>query len=139
MRHSKTTKKLGRTKSHREAMIKNLIRSLIIHERIKTTINKAKLAKRYVERLIRFTKNKSVAGNRILFQYLQDRSLVKHLTDDIGPRFQNHNGGYTRILRLGTRPGDSAEMVLLELVIKKPKTTETKRKSAPTKKEPDKK
>lgn len=139
MRHSKTTKKLGRTKSHREAMIKNLIRSLIIHERIKTTINKAKLAKRYVERLIRFAQNKSVAGNRILFQYLQNRSLVKQLTDDIGPRFQNHNGGYTRILRLGTRPGDSAEMVLLELVIKKQKTTETKHKSAPTKKEPDKK
>ncbi len=139
MRHSKTTKKLGRTKSHREAMIKNLIRSLIIHERIKTTINKAKLAKRYVERLIRHAQNKSVAGNQILFQYLQNRSLVKQLTDDIGPRFQNHNGGYTRILRLGTRPGDSAEMVLLELAIRKLKTTDTKHKSTPAKKESDKK
>jgi large subunit ribosomal protein L17 len=139
LRHSKTTKKLGRTKSHREALIRNLIRSLIIHERIRTTIAKAKLVKRHAERIIRFARDNSVAGNRIIFQYLQDRSLVKHLTNDIGPRFQNHNGGYTKILKLGTRPGDSAEMALLELVIKKPKTTETKRKSAPTKKESDKK
>lgn len=139
MRHSKTTKKLGRTKSHREALIKNLIRSLIIHERIKTTIAKAKLVRRNFERLIRFAQDNSVAGNRIIFKYVQDRSLVKNLTNDIGPRYQNYNGGYTKILKLGTRPGDSAEMALLELVIKKPKATEIKRKSIPTKKESDKK
>jgi large subunit ribosomal protein L17 len=121
LRHAKTTKKLGRTKSHRDAMIKNLLRSLITYERIKTTVAKAKLARRYAERLISFASDKSVANNRIAFEYLQDRSLVKYLTDEIAPRFKDYNGGYTRILKLGTRPGDSAEMALLELVIKKPK------------------
>lgn len=132
MRHGKTTKKLGRTKSHRDAMIKNLLRSLITYERIKTTVAKAKLARRYAERLIHFAKNKSVANTRIAFEYLQDRSLVRRLTDEIAPRFKDYNGGYTRILKLGTRPGDSAEIALLELVIKKPKVSE---KSKPTKKE----
>lgn len=117
-------------------MIKNLLRSLFTYERIRTTVAKAKLARRYAERLIRFAQNKSVANNRIAFQYLQSHSLVKRLTDDIAPRFQNHNGGYTRILRLGTRPGDSAEMALLELVIKKPTDHG---KSKPTKKEAEKK
>jgi len=139
VRHSKTTKKLGRTKSHREALIKNLLRSFFTHERIKTTISKAKFIKHYAERLIRFAQDKSVAGNRILFQYLQDRKLVKYVTDDIGPRFQNHKGGYTKILRLGTRHGDSAQMALLELVIKNPKHIETKSKPAPAKKETGKK
>jgi len=128
LRHSKTTKKLGRTKSHREAMIKNLLRSLIIYEQIRTTVAKAKLARRHAERLIRIAIDKSVANNRIAFEHLQDRSLVKRLTDEIAPRFKDYNGGYTRILRLGTRPGDSAEMALLELVIKKPKE-QTKKES----------
>jgi large subunit ribosomal protein L17 len=107
-------------------MVKNMLRSLFIHERIKTTITKAKLAKVHAERLIRFAQDKSVASNRIIFQYLQDRSLVKRLTDEIGPRFQNYNGGYTKILRLGTRHGDCAEMAFLELVVKKPKETAKK-------------
>lgn len=136
MRHGKTTKKLGRKKSHREAMIKNLLRSLITYERIKTTIAKAKLARKYAERLIHFAKDKSVTNTRIAFEYLQDRSLVRRLTDEIAPRFKDYQGGYTRILKLGTRPGDSAEMAFLELVVKKPKISG---KSKATKKESEKK
>lgn len=138
MRHSKTTKKLGRTKSHRDAMIKNMVRSLFIHERIKTTIAKAKLVRRHAERLLSFAKDNSVASQRIIFRALQDRTLVKNLCTEIAPRFEKYAGGCTRILKLGTRPGDSAEVVLLELVIKKAKTTEKKHKSSP-KKEQEKK
>lgn len=112
---------MGRTKSHRDAMIKNMIRSLVTYERIKTTLAKAKLVKRHAERIIRFGTEKSVASQRIINQTLQDRKLVKRLVDEIGPRFANHKGGYTRILKLGTRPGDSAETALIELTVKKPK------------------
>jgi large subunit ribosomal protein L17 len=112
-------------------MTKNMLRSLFIHERIKTTITKAKHVRRYAERLISFAQDKSQASNRIIFQYLQDRNLVKHLVNEIAPRFHNHNGGYTKVLRLGHRPGDCAEMALLELTVKKHKET--------TKKEPEKK
>lgn len=132
MRHGKATKKLGRKKAHREAMIKNLIRSLVLHERIKTTISKAKLLKSYIDRLMHIAKEKSVANNRILFKYLQSRDLVKQMTDEIAPRFQNIDSGFVRIFRLNHRPGDNAEMALVEFTIKKPKTS-------PTKKESDKK
>lgn len=120
-------------------MVKNMLRSFFTHERIRTTISKAKFVRQFAERLIRFAQDKSVASNRILFQYLQDRKLVKYVIDEIGPRFQNHKGGYTRILKLGPRPGDCAEMALLELVIKNPKHIETKKKASPTKKESVKK
>jgi large subunit ribosomal protein L17 len=139
LRHSRKTKKLGRTKSHRDALIKNQLRSLFLHERIRTTISKAKVTRQHAERLIRLAQDNTVARNRILFQYLQDRTLVKHVVDEIAPRFKEHAGGYTKILRLGTRPGDSAEMALLELIIKKPKATESKSKSASSKKESVKK
>jgi large subunit ribosomal protein L17 len=139
LQHSKTTKKLGRTKSHREAMVKNMLRSFFTHERIRTTISKAKYVKRYAERLICFAQDKSVASNRILFQYLQDRKLVKYVVDEVGPRFKDYKGGFTRILKLGTRPGDSAEMALLEMVIKNPKHIEEKSKTTPAKKEAAKK
>ncbi len=112
-------------------MTKNMLRSLFIHEHIKTTITKAKHVRRYAERLIRFAQDKSQASNRIIFEYLQDRNLVKHLVNEIAPRFGNHNGGYTKVLRLGHRSGDCAEMALLELTVKKHKET--------TKKEPEKK
>lgn len=138
MRHAKTTKKLGRTKSHRDAMVKNMLRSLFTYERIKTTITKAKLVRRQAERLISITKENTVATQRLAFQFLQDRALVKKLVTDIAPRFDKHPGGYTRILKIGTRPGDSAEVVFLELVIKKVKTAETDRKTKP-KKESEKK
>lgn len=107
-------------------MIKNMIRSLITHEHIKTTLAKAKLVKRHAERLIRFGSEKTVANQRTVNKTLQDRTLVKRLFDEIGPRFANHKGGYTRILKLGTRPGDSAETALIELTIKKPKETPKK-------------
>jgi len=126
LRHSNKNKKLGRTKSHRDAMIKNMIRSLVIHERIKTTLAKAKLVKRHAERVISFSLEKTVANQRIINQTLQDRTLVKRLCDEIAPRFANHKGGYTRIFKLGTRPGDSAETALLELTVKKPKETTKK-------------
>jgi large subunit ribosomal protein L17 len=119
-------------------MIKNMLRSLFTYERIKTTIAKAKLVRRQAERLISITKENTVATQRLAFQYLQDRILVKKLVTDIAPRFDKHPGGYTRILKIGTRPGDSAEVVFLELVIKKVKTAETDRKTKP-KKESEKK
>ncbi len=131
MPHSRKIKKLGRTKSHRDAMTKNMLRSLFLHEQIKTTVAKAKHVKRQADRLISFAKEKTQASNRIIFKYLQDRSQVNHLVNEIAPRFDKHNGGYTKVLRLGHRPGDCAEMALLELTVKKHKET--------TKKAPEKK
>lgn len=107
-------------------MIKNMIRSFVIHERIKTTLAKAKLVKRHAERIIRFSLEKTVANQRVINETLQDRTLVKRLCDEIGPRFSGHKGGYTRILKLGTRPGDNAQTALLELTVKKPKETSKK-------------
>lgn len=129
MRHGRKIKKLGRTASHRKALIKNLLRSLFIHERIKTTLAKAKLAQKQAERLIRYAQDKSVAHQRYVFRFLQNKQLVKHLVYEIAPRFQNQQGGYTRIFKLDHRVGDNAEMALLELTIKKTKGKEETKKT----------
>lgn len=134
MRHSRKVKKLGRKKAHREAMVRNMLKSLFEHERVKTTIAKAKLVRQAAERLINFAMNKTVANQRLIFSTLQNRSLVKRLCDEIAPRFSNHKGGYTRIIRLGTRVGDSAELALLELTVRKVKKEETKKESKESKK-----
>lgn len=116
MRHGSRVKKLGRKKEHRHALLRNLCRALFIHERIRTTLPKAKQTQRLAERLITFAKRNDLPSKRLIFRSLPDHKLVKVLCDEIGPKFNERKGGYTRIYRLGQRLGDGAEMALLELV-----------------------
>jgi large subunit ribosomal protein L17 len=116
MRHGNRVKKLGRKKEHRRALLKNLCRSLFMSEKIKTTLPKAKEARRLAEHLIEYAKKNDLAAKRLIYRYIPDHKLVKIICDEIGPRFAERNGGYTRIYRLGPRLGDGAEMAILELV-----------------------
>lgn len=116
MRHRKLASKLSRPSAHRRALLMNLVRSLLQHERLCTTLAKAKVASRYADRMITLAKRKSVNAARSAVDFLTDRGVVHKLFKDIGPRFQDRNGGYTRIVRLGRRAGDRAEMAILELV-----------------------
>jgi len=116
MRHGDRVKKLGRTKEHRRALLKNLCRSLFIFEKIKTTLPKAKAARQMAERLIEHAKRNNLAARRQIYRYIPDHKLVKIVCDEIGPKFADRPGGYTRIYRLGPRLGDGAEMAILELV-----------------------
>jgi len=116
MRHGRRVKKLGRTKEHRSALLKNLCRSLFIFEKIKTTLPKAKVTKKLAEHLIEFAKKNDLAAKRAIYRFIPDHKLVKIICDEIGPNFENRHGGYTRIYRLGPRLGDGAEMAILELV-----------------------
>jgi len=108
--------RLGANPKHQKLMLANLAGSLFQHERIKTTEAKAKMLRPFAERLITKAKNGSVHQRRQVLSLIQDRALVHKLFDDIGPRFADRNGGYTRILKLGPRNGDGASMVLMELV-----------------------
>ena len=116
MRHGKRVKKLGRKKEHRHALLKNLCRSLFLYEKIKTTLPKAKETRRLAEHLIEFAKKNDLAAKRMIYRYIPDHKLVKIICDEIGPRFSERRGGYTRMYRLGPRLGDGAEMAILELV-----------------------
>ncbi|HCT9233144.1 50S ribosomal protein L17 [Alcaligenes sp. WGS1538] len=116
MRHRHGLRKLNRTSSHRLAMFRNMSVSLLTHEAIKTTLPKAKELRRVVEPLITLAKNPTVANRRLAFARLRDRDAVTKLFDVIGPRFQERNGGYTRILKMGFRQGDNAPMAFMELV-----------------------
>lgn len=116
MRHRKDRRKLGRTSSHRKAMLENLVISLLTHQRIRTTVAKAKEARRLADRVISLAKEGSLPARRRAFGILQDRSLVKELFDEVAPRFKERAGGYTRLIRCGPRPGDGAQMAILELV-----------------------
>jgi large subunit ribosomal protein L17 len=116
MRHRRKVKKLGRTASHRRATLRNMATALINHHQIKTTLGKAKAARSYVEKLITTGKKDSVHARRQAFKLLQNRTLVKKLFDDIAPSFSDRNGGYTRVVKLGPRTGDGAEMAVLQLV-----------------------
>jgi large subunit ribosomal protein L17 len=116
MRHGDRVKKLGRTREHRRALLKNLCRSLFIFEKIKTTLPKAKAARQMAERLIEYAKRNDLAAKRQIYRYVPDHKLVKIICDDIGPKFTDRSGGYTRIYRMGPRLGDGAEMAILELV-----------------------
>jgi large subunit ribosomal protein L17 len=128
MRHGVKTKKLGRTKAHRTALLRNLVRSLFIYERIRTTLAKAKLAQRLAERLVCYGQQQTLAARRNAARILGDKQIVKKLFDDVAPRFRERQGGCTRILRLGPRPSDGAEMVYLELVIRKERAAKEKEK-----------
>ncbi|CAH0994514.1 hypothetical protein EMA8858_00624 [Emticicia aquatica] len=116
MRHGNKINHLGRTHSHREAMLQNMAISLIQYKRIETTLAKAKELRKYVEPLITKSKNDSTHSRRTVFSYLQDKEAVKTLFGEIAEKVANRNGGYTRIIKLGTRFGDNAEVALIELV-----------------------
>jgi large subunit ribosomal protein L17 len=116
MRHGHGLRKLNRTSSHRLAMLRNRMNSLIAHEAIKTTVPKAKELRRVVEPMITLAKKPTVANKRLAFDRLRDRDSVVKLFNELGPRYQARPGGYTRILKMGFRVGDNAPMALVELV-----------------------
>ncbi|WP_408597560.1 50S ribosomal protein L17 [Limnohabitans sp.] len=116
MRHGHGLRKLNRTTSHRLAMLRNMMNSLIEHEAIKTTLPKAKELRRVIEPMITLAKVPTVANRRLAFDRLRDRDSVVKLFNDLGPRFKTRPGGYTRILKMGFRVGDNAPMAFVELV-----------------------
>jgi large subunit ribosomal protein L17 len=124
MRHGHGLRKLNRTSSHRLAMLRNMMNSLIAHEAIKTTVPKAKELRRVVEPMITLAKEATVANRRLAFDRLRDRDSVTKLFDVLGPRFKARPGGYTRILKMGFRVGDNAPMALVELVERSDNTVE---------------
>lgn len=116
MRHRKSGKKLSRTSSHRKAMFKNMMVSLLRNELIKTTVTKAKELRTYIEPMITLGKVDSVHNRRIAFARLRDREMVTKLFNEIGPHFMQRPGGYVRVLKCGSRKGDNAPMAIVELV-----------------------
>jgi len=116
MRHGKKINHLGRTASHRAALLSNMASSLILHKRIFTTVAKAKALKKYFEPLVTRSKESTMHDRRTVFAYLQDKHAVTELFDVVGPKVADRPGGYTRIIKTGTRAGDNAEMCLIELV-----------------------
>ncbi len=116
MRHGKKVNHLGRTDSHRKAMLANMASSLIKHKRISTTLAKAKALRMYVEPIITKSKTDTTHSRRIVFSYLQDKETVTELFRDIAAKVANRPGGYTRIIKLNNRLGDNAEMAMIELV-----------------------
>jgi large subunit ribosomal protein L17 len=124
MRHRNGLRKLNRTSAHRAAMLRNMCVSLLQHEAIKTTVPKAKELRRVVEPLITLAKEPTLANRRLAFDRLRDRNIVGKLFNELGPRFANRPGGYTRILKMGFRVGDNAPMAFVELV-DRPEPAET--------------
>jgi large subunit ribosomal protein L17 len=116
MRHGLGLRKLGRTTSHRLAMLRNMTVSLLRHEEITTTLPKAKELRRVVEPMITLGKKPSLANRRLAFDRLRDRDIVTKLFDDLGPRYAKRNGGYLRILKTGFRKGDNAPLALVTLM-----------------------
>src|SRR5882672_3206470 len=116
MRHRLSGRQLSRNSSHRYAMLKNMATSLLRHETIRTTVEKAKELRRVVEPLITLGKDDTQAHRRLAFARLRDAEIVEKLFGDLGPRFKTRPGGYTRILRMMPRPGDNADMALMQLV-----------------------
>ena len=116
MRHQRTGKKLGRDASHRKALYANLTGSLLEHGRIRTTEAKAKAVKPIAENMISLGRRGGIHARRQALAYLRSQDVVYKLFSDVGPRFADRPGGYSRIVRIGQRPGDAAEMVYLELV-----------------------
>ena len=116
MRHNKKFNHLGRTADHRKAMLANMAISLIMHKRITTTLAKAKALKMYVEPLITRSKNDTTTSRRVVFRYLQNKYAVTELFKEISAKVADRPGGYTRIIKLGIRKGDAAEMAFIELV-----------------------
>ena len=116
MRHAVRGRKLGRTTAHRRALFRNQLAALVRHERITTTLPKAKELRPIFEKAVTQGKRGTLHARRRVRRWLPDRHLVQKLFDDIAPRFEDRNGGYVRILKLGPRKGDGAEMAIIELV-----------------------
>jgi len=135
MRHRNSGRQLSRNSSHRHAMLRNMAASLLRHETIRTTVPKAKELRRVVEPLITLAKVDSLGKRRLAYSRLRDEGVVEKLFVDLGPRFKARAGGYTRILKMEPRPGDSADMALMQLVdaavVPAEKTEDTKAAKAP--------
>jgi len=116
MRHRNSGKKLGRTSSHRKAMFRNMMASLIEHETIRTTLPKAKELRRFIEPMITLAKEDTAANRRLAFDRLRNRDAVQKLFESVAPAFAKRPGGYTRVLKCGFRPGDNAPMAYVQLV-----------------------
>ena len=116
MRHGKKINHLGRTQSHRKALLSNMAASLILHKRINTTLAKAKALRKYVEPILTRGKDDSTHSRRTVFSYLQDKDAVTELFREIAPKIADRPGGYTRIIKIENRPGDNAEMCMMEPV-----------------------
>ena len=116
MRHKKKVNHLGRTASHKKALMRNMAAQLIEHKEIKTTQAKARELRGYVERLITYGKKNAVHHRRLAFKFLQDKAAVTELFDSIAPAYEDRNGGYTRIIKLGRRKGDGASVAVMQLV-----------------------
>jgi len=134
MKHQVKTKKLSRTKPHREAMLSNMAVSLFTHRTIRTTEAKAKALRQYTDRLIAAAKNDSVAARRQIFAKLRDETVVKKLFTEIAPYFTERQSGFTRVLKVGRRHGDGAPVSLVELLTPKPKVESDKSKKKKDKK-----
>jgi large subunit ribosomal protein L17 len=130
MRHRRQTKRFGRNPKERKAMLENLVTSLLTHQQITTTLEKAKETKKLAERIITLGKEDSLHSRRMAFSYLQDHALTSKLFKEVAPRFKSRSGGYTRILQLSRRKGDGAQLALLELTEKEIKVKEAKPKKA---------
>jgi len=155
MRHLKDHRKLGRTASHRKAMLRNMVTSLIQHERIETTIAKAKELRRCADQMVTLGKKGTLHARRQALQFVRDSKTVQKLFTNLAVRFQDRSGGYTRIYRIGNRHGDNAPMVIIEYLgapLKRPKKVKgselaaekkqpakKEKKAAPKKKEKEKK
>jgi large subunit ribosomal protein L17 len=126
MRHLKTGRKLNRTAAHRKALMRNLVKALLLREQIQTTDAKAKELRRWADRMVTLGKKNSVHARRLAFSYLGSRRLVQRLFDEVAPRFQSRSGGYTRVLKIGPRRGDAAPISLVEFTERKadPSTVE---------------
>lgn len=116
MRHNKAVNHLGRKSGHRKALLSNMASSLILNKRITTTVAKAKALKSYVEPLITKSKEDTTHNRRVVFSYLKDKNAVSELFRTVAPKIADRPGGYTRVLHLGFRQGDAADMALIELV-----------------------
>ena len=116
MRHKKAGKRLGRTASHKKAMIRNMVTSLLFHERIVTTVPKAKEVRRVADKMITLGKRGGLHARRQALSFIRDKDVVAKLFDALKDEYMERNGGYTRIIRTGQRQGDAAEMAILELV-----------------------
>ncbi len=134
MKHQIKTKKLSRTKPHREAMLSNMATSLFTHRTIRTTEAKAKELRRFTDKLITIAKKNTLAARRQVFAKLRDETIVKKLFDEIAPHFTERPSGFTRVLKVGFRRGDGASLSMVELLTPKPEKKEDKSKSKDKKK-----
>ncbi len=126
MRHQIKVRKLGRPRSHREAMLANMVRSLFVNHSIRTTETKARELKKLTDRLISIAKTDTLAARRRVGRTIKDKIAVKKLFSDIVPQFQNRDSGFTRVMRVGFRRGDSATISIVELLTDKPKVEKEK-------------